>query len=101
MNIQPYQLIFLSVYIGLIVGLWKIRNTKAKVLMLILGLILFFVNPVRFKQEGGSKIESNVTRFEKLPKKVDVEIKGFQQRQDKEMSKLKKQSEGLKNEIHN
>ena len=55
---------------------------------------------IRFNQEGGAKIERNVTRFDKLPKKVDVGGKGFQQRQDEEMNKLKKQSEELKDEIH-
>ena len=69
-------------------------------MILILGLTLFLVNPFRFNQEGGAKIERNVTRFDKLPKKVDVGGKGFQQRQDEEMNKLKKQSEELKDEIH-
>ncbi len=100
MNVQPYQLIYLSIYLCLIWGILKVKSNKIKILILILGLILFFVNPIRFKQEGGFKIERNITRFNKLPKKENVEIRGFQERQDEEMNKLKKQSENLKDEIH-
>jgi hypothetical protein len=88
------------VYISLIVGLWKIKNGKIKILILILGFVLFFVNPIRFKQEGGAQIERSVIRFDSLPPKVDVEADKFQQRQDNEMKKLKQQTEDLKNEIH-
>lgn len=100
MNAQPYQLIFLLTYSVLAIGIWKIRNKRVKIFLAILGGIIFFVNPIRFKQEGGAKIERNITRFEKLPEKVGVGVKEFQQRQDEEMNKLKKQSEDLKDEIH-
>lgn len=100
MNVQPFQLIFLLMYSTLAIGVWKIKNKKVKIFLVILGGIIFFVNPVKFKQEGGARIERSVTRFDSLPKKVDVGGKGFQQKQEEEMNKLKQQTEDLKDEIH-
>lgn len=100
MNVQPYQLIFVLIYTVFAIGMWKIKSGKVRVLILFLALILFFVNPIRFKQEGGAQIERSITRFDSLPPKVDVEIEKFQQRQDNEMKKLKRQTEDLKDEIH-
>lgn len=101
MNVQPYQLIFLVVYSILMIGVWKIKNNKIRIFIAFLGFILFFVSPVKFKQEGGAKIERSVTRFNDLPQKVVVETEEFQQRQDAEMNQLKQQTEDLKDEIHN
>ena len=100
MSIQPYQLILLLLYAGLILIFWKVKNVKLRIAISVLAGIIFFVNPIRFKQEGGAQIERSVTRFDSLPPKVDVETEKFQQRQEDEMKKLKQQTEDLKDEIH-
>ena len=100
MSFQPYQLIFLATYTGLILIFWKVNNTKIRILIGVLAFVLFFINPVRFKQEGNVKTERSVTRFEKVPDKVEVNKENFQTKQETELNKLKKQSEELKDEIH-
>lgn len=101
MSIQPYQLLFLIGYALLALGFWKINNRTSRIVIVLLGFVIFTVNPVRHKQEGGAELERSVSRFSDVPEKVIVEAISFQQKQLNQMKQLKTDSENLKHEIQN
>lgn len=104
MNIQLYQLITLAIYILLGFLAYKASKRDSGYLfgaIIALMLIIFFVNPLRHKQQGGESLERGVTRFDELPSKVVVEKEGFNESQARELKALKQQSEDRKNEVHN
>ena len=61
---------------------------------------MFAVNPFRHIQDGVATIERNVQRFDEVPDKVVVDQESFLEKQQREMSILKSDSEGMKDEIH-
>jgi len=101
MNIQLYQLIFLLGYAVLIIAILKIKYKSIKIILATLGLIIFFVNPVRFEQKGGEQLEISISRFNNIPEKVELKKESFKESQARELEALKQQSEDRKNEIHN
>lgn len=102
MAFQFVQIIQLLIYIIIGFLFWKIKNKKARVMFILIALTIFLVNPIRFKQEGMSKIERRSSSISvELPKKVIVDLKSFEQKQLDEMKKLKTQStESVKNETN-
>lgn len=100
MNIQLYQIVSILVWTGAIIFAWKIKNHGLRILLIILGILFFIANPIRFKQEGIAKLEKNISKFSNIPKKEVILRDTFEERQKKEMNNLKLNSEGLKNEIH-
>ncbi len=105
MSINLFQLIHVTLYVLVLFGFWKawqIRSKQLAIFLVLIAIIMFFLNPFRFTQPGGSFIEKDVSRFEpsQLPEKVAVERPSFSERQQTEMLKLQQQSEGKKDEIH-
>lgn len=102
MSLQFYQIATLLTYIVLGVLVWKIKNKWVRMFIVGTALIMFLVNPVRFKQEGMSKIERRSTgTIIELPKRIIVNQKSFSEKQSDEMNQLKTQSiESVKNETN-
>lgn len=100
MNFQPYQLVFLFIFIILGFGILKTKSKNIRIFLIALAVVIFLFNPFRFKQEGGAVLERSSKVFEEIPEKVVVKEKNFDESQNKEMELLKKQTEGLKDEIH-
>lgn len=102
MAFQFMQIIQIGIYVLLGVLAWKIKNKKAKLILIVLTIALFLVNPVRWKQEGMSKIERRSSKINMvLPDRIIVEQSSFEKKQQIEMNKLKSQSkEIIKNEIN-
>lgn len=97
MSVQPSQLINLIVLAIVAIGVYKFKNYYIKSTFLLLIVVMFFVNPVRFKQEGMSRLEyEKYSKFDSIPEKVVVESKSFEQRQKESLSNLKQQSQELK-----
>lgn len=101
MNIQLFQLVSLLIYVGLVYGVFKVKNKKIKIAFIAVGLILFFVNPVRFKQEGVASLERFKQTEVEMPDRVIVKEKQFSEFQSKEYKSLKDESKGLLNETAN
>jgi len=103
MSVGIIQLIVMIFYLALLflaIFLAKNKFFKTACLPLIVVFILVFANPVRFKQDGISRLESNVSRF-KVSERVIVYRDSFEEKQAAEMLKIKQQSKGMENEIHN
>lgn len=101
MTISFIQLAQLLIYLILLYATVKVKKASLKIFFVSLIIVVFALNPVRFKQDGGEKLERNVTRFNNVPEKVIVKEESFEDSQTRELNKLKQESEGLKNEIHN
>lgn len=102
MNIQLYQLVILATYIGLGVAFWKVKNEWLRACLVAIALTLFLVNPVRHKQVGMGGVEAKKETMvnPEFTNEFKFKQKSFQERQADEMSSLKSQSEGIKNEIY-
>lgn len=102
MSFQFIQIIQLLIYVILGVLIWKFKNTKFRIVLVILALVIFLINPVRFKQEGMSKIERRANKTQIiLPDRIIIEKKSFEEKQTSEMNKLKNKSkEIVKDEIN-
>lgn len=101
MSIQPFQLIFVMIFVVSIFALFKIKSTNARVAILVSLIVLVFLNPFRFKQENGSVIERSINRFDEVPQKIEVKQESFNEFNQRELDLLKQQSEERKHEIHN
>lgn len=100
MSIQLYQLVALIAWACLCLAFWKIKNTSVRILLVVLGLAIFMVNPVRHTQEGVSGIERvSSPKFSDIPKRVIVEEVSFEERQEKVHQTLNSQLESIENEI--
>lgn len=99
MNIQLVQVVQLLVYIVIAYAAYKSKPAWLKGLFVAVILITFFVNPIRFKQEGGARLERNVNRFE-VPEKVLIKEESYQDRSIRERQLLIKQSGDKQHEIH-
>ena len=102
MSIQPTQLLVMMMYAAICYGSVRLlisKKYKLGGLLIFIGFILFVANPLRFKQNNISRLESNINRFE-IVERVVVKQDSFENKQAAEMQKLKTQSEILKNEIH-
>lgn len=102
MSIQIYQIITILIYLTIAFCIWKVKNNKIRIFLILLMFLMFVANPIRFKQEGMSKIERRENNFNiELPEKVIVNTKSFNEQQTEEMERLKTQSkESVKNEIN-
>jgi len=69
MSIQIEQLIILTCYSLMGVAFYYIKIKSVRIALVVLGLILFAVNPVRFKQEGGAALERGTAQFEDIPER--------------------------------
>lgn len=83
------------------VGVIYFKPIKVKVVTLFILLMMFAFSPITFKQEGMSKVERAKAREFKIPERVNVKTKSFEQKQSEELNNLKQQSKGLINETHN
>ena len=101
MNIQIYQLLLLFIYGALAAIVLYCKNTKIIVTAIAVAAILFFVNPIRFKQDNAEVLERSVSRFADVPAKVTVKEETFNETLNRELKSLKQQSEDRKDEIHN
>ncbi len=99
MNIQPYQLMFLT---GYVIGFYVMyRWKKTRIPILILMAIAFFTNPFRNTATPINQIERGVTRFDNIPEKIIVDNPSFDDFNKSEIDKLNKLYEETKDEIHN
>ncbi len=99
MNIQPYQLMFLTSYV---IGFYVMyRWKKTRIPILILMAIAFFANPFRNTATSINQIERGVTRFDNIPEKIIVDNPSFDDFNKSEIDKLNKLYEETKDEIHN
>ena len=98
-NFQPQQLIMLVIYLGLLVAFIKISNTFLRIAILIIAIVIFAVNPFRHVQLGVSSLESSADFT--VSEKVVVKPWDFKQDQETGLEDIKKQSEDMKDEIHN
>lgn len=104
MNIQPFQLaIFIAMAALLFTAytVYKQGRKKTALLILMVVLVLPPMLPIKFKQEGGSSLESSTTRIEDIPEKVVVDKPPFEKRQEAEMQNFNETYEESRNEIHN
>jgi len=101
MNFQPYQLLFIIFYAIGIVSFFKIKKKWFRLGIVILIVIITLFNPVRFKQKGGAQREQAIDRFSNMPEQIIINTTTFENIQQQEMEIIKKESENLKNEIHN
>jgi hypothetical protein len=104
MSIQIYQLLVLAVYAVLIYFIYRgIKKDKWIVagICFWIGIILFFVNPVRFKQEGSAALERSISRFDEVPEKVEVKTENYNDFHKNQLETLKSESEERKDEVHN
>lgn len=99
-SVQLFQIIVAAIWIAGAYCLFTSNNTTARILIGILMLAVFFVNPVRFTQEGVAKIERGINKFDAVPERVIVNTTSFEARQKAQMVELKSKSEDLKDEIH-
>jgi hypothetical protein len=109
-NIQPFQLIILSIMIILLVSAWQLfKRGKFKLSILVIVITLFLppLLPIKFKQEGGSKLERSVNRFDDVPERIETQPNGlaghdsFRDRQQYEMNSFDNRLGEIENEIHN
>ena len=101
MNMQFYQLATLVSYALLAFGVYKVDKVWARALFIAIAAIVFFVNPVRFKQENISALERPINRFDDMPEKVVVDKPSFKERQNIEMNEFNSNYEESRDEIHN
>lgn len=102
MEIQASQFLWvLATLLFIYVGVFFFNSAKIRVFTVFILVAAFAFSPVKFKQEGMAKIErSNPKTFE-IKERTYINAKGFEQKQIEELNKLKNQSKGLNNEIHN
>ena len=98
-SVQPEQLIVLLLYVFMGLIFWKVDNKYFRIVIGAIAFILFVANPIKFKQQGGAKLEKGITRFDDIPDKVVVEEKDYSKEQAEVFDKLKKQSEEIEYEI--
>lgn len=97
MTVNFVMTILLFVYIIGFILFFKMKDTKVRWVIPVILLILFFANPVRFKQENVSSLERGKNKFDKVPERVVVYKKSFEEKQREEMNTLKRESEESKN----
>lgn len=95
-TISIMQLLHIAVYVFLSILVWKVKNKKIRIFIIILMLGIFTFNPIRFKQEGMTKIERRHTKIvDTLPERIFVKTKAFKEKQTRELEELKNDSKGL------
>lgn len=97
MSFQYAQLMLLLPAIIFCIVAWKVKPVKLKVAILLILVILALFNPLRFKQQGGSALEVFGNAELDVPERVTVEQPTFIEKQEAEMSKLKKESLEVRN----
>lgn len=102
MNFQFEQLVTVSLFIVACFAFYKIKIIYVRVFIVAIIMSMIFFNPLKFKQEGMSKIESvNLEYSVELPAKVIVKELSFDEKQKQQMNELKQQTkEIIKNEIN-
>ena len=101
MSFQPYQLLFIIFYVIGIILFLKIKKKWFRISIVSLILVMIFFNPIRFKQKEVKNIKSPTKMFDNIPERVVSKKESFADIQQSEMRNIKKESEELKNEIHN
>lgn len=101
MNIQLFQLITIALFIALAYGAYKVKIRSIKIALIAMMLILFFANPLRFKQENMSSVERFKAEDNGIPERVIVEDKKFTETQKEAYESLKNESKELVNETIN
>ena len=72
MSIQFVQFLQIFIYLLLIFLTFVVKNNKIKLFFVIVILTIFLINPIRFKQEGISKIERRQNYIDKvLPDRIN------------------------------
>lgn len=100
-NIQPFQLILIAVYVTLGFLFFKFDNKSFKITVVAIAVIVFFVNPIRFKQKGVESLERSISRFDAIPEKVEVKTPEYDDFHKNEIDAMRSQSEEKKDEVHN
>lgn len=98
MVLQIEQFIAVLVWLVLAVLIWKLKNKKVRIFLIAIGLLVFFFNPLKLKQDGMSKLERFSSDIE-MPEKVQVQTESFDDSQSREFNNLKTQSKDIENEI--
>lgn len=93
MTFAAWQLIRIVIYVAMAYGAYKVKNKSLKGGIIAIILISFFFSPIRAKQPGVSSIESGPDFS--VPERVTVGS-DFEEFQQAEMLKLKKESEKVK-----
>ena len=100
MEIQVYQLLTFTLYPLLALLYWVVKGSWPKVFIAFLAFILFAMNPIRHKEEGGASLEASTSRFKDIPNQIVIKEKTFKQKQEDQLQSLKTDSENLKYEVH-
>lgn len=98
MSIQMYQLYFTIPLFLLVVIVWKVKNTKLKLFLILTLCLLALFNPLRFKQDGVGGMERFKSKTTESKGRIVVEEQNFQEKQRADLEELKKESIGVKNE---
>jgi len=101
MSIQFFQLLILFLYGVLLLVIIFVKPKSIKILACLLIGVIFFVNPVRFKQGGGEILERSVSKFDSMPERIEFKKEGFEESHARELQTLQQQSKDKNNEIHN
>ena len=99
MDINIFQLLTFAIWVGLGGSCYLFKNKKWWICAAAIAFIAFFINPVKFEEEGGARLERSVSRFEDIPERVVVDQESYSDRQTKEHDKLKSESKEIENEI--
>lgn len=102
MSIGFVQIVTLAIYaiLGVLAG--KTRKPWVRITIVILALVIFMFNPLKFKHESMSKIERRSSKIsEELPKRIVPEMQLFEEKQATEMAKLKFESKEILNNEKN
>jgi len=99
-SIQPWQLLEYSLWSTLVLIIVLAKYNWIKYVGLLLCFILFFANPFKFTEEGVSKLERGVKRFD-VPEKVVVPVESYTDRAKRESQQLKQHNKDLINEALN
>lgn len=92
-NFQPYQLVFVLIFSLIAFLFYEVEKTWFRVLLVIVAVIIFAFNPVRFKQEGMRSIETFSQTEAVVPDRVVVDEKSFEESQKDRLTRLIKESE--------
>lgn len=80
-------------------SVYYVKSKKFRIGVAVFASVLILFNPFRFEQPSGELLERNVSRFDDIPEKVDVQRPSFEERQAAEHNQLKDQSKEIQDEI--
>lgn len=92
------QLYFTIPLLLFVLIVWKVRNKKLKICLVLTLVLMALFNPFRFKQEGVAGLERFKSKTIKMSEKIITEKQNFQEKQRADLEELKNESIGVRNE---